>query len=64
METDMRGLQATSMTDSELLNYCEIHWDELEPDYLKELIKRMARYMETHIPDIAEPKDERQLPLF
>jgi hypothetical protein len=64
METDMRGLQATSMTDSELLNYCEIHWDQLEPEYLKELIKRMARYMETHIPDIAEPKDERQLPLF
>ena len=60
----MRGLQATSMTDSELLNYCEIHWDQLVPDYLKELIKRMARYMETHIPDIAEPKDERQLPLF
>jgi hypothetical protein len=60
----MRGLQATSMTDSELLNYCEIHWDQLEPDYLKELIKRMARYMETHVPDIAEPKDGRQLPLF
>jgi hypothetical protein len=52
------------MTDSELLNYCEIHWDQVEPDYLKELIRRMARYMETHIPDIAEPKDGRQLPLF
>jgi hypothetical protein len=52
------------MTDSELLNYCEIHWEEVEPDYLKELIQRMARYIETHIPDIAEPKDGRQLPLF
>ena len=64
METDMRGLQPTSMTDSELLNYCEINWEEVEPAYLKELIQRMARYIETHIPDIAEPKDGRQLPLF
>ena len=60
----MPGLQPTSMTDSELLNYCEIHWEQLEVDYLKELIKRMAQYIETHIPDIDKPKDGRQLPLF
>ena len=60
----MRGLQATSMTDLELLNYCEIHWEDVEPVYLKELLRRMARYMETHIPDIDAPKDGRQLPLF
>jgi hypothetical protein len=52
------------MTDSELLNYCEIHWEDVEPVYLKELLRRMARYMETHIPDIDKPKDGRQLPLF
>jgi hypothetical protein len=60
----MRGLQPTSMTDSELLNYCEINWEEVEPAYLKELIRRMAQYVETHTPNTAAPKDGRQLPLF
>ena len=64
METYMRGIQPTSLTDAELLNYCEIHWEEVEPAFLKELLRRMAQYMEQHIPDIAEPKDGRQLPLF
>jgi hypothetical protein len=60
----MRDIQPTSLTDTELLNYCEIHWDEVGPEFLKELVRRMVRYLETHTPNNTEEKDERQLPLF